>query len=176
MRIIAGRLGGRVFLSPRGHRTHPMSDKGRGALFNALGDIEGLSVLDAFAGTGALGFEAISRGAAQVTAIERDLGAQKAIAANIDSLGLTAEIKLVKANAAGWLKTSDATFDLVLLDPPFDDLQPALLARLAGRTRAGGTAVFSLPPIAQIELPAEFRYLTAKEYGDNKLVFYRKTG
>jgi 16S rRNA (guanine966-N2)-methyltransferase len=152
-----------------------MSDKARGALFNALGDIGGLAVLDAFAGSGALGFEAISRGADRVTAIERDRDAQKAIAANIDSLDLAAEIRLVKANAAGWLKTSDATFDLVLLDPPFDDLQPALLARLASRTRAGGTVVFSLPPAAQIDLPAEFDRLTAKEYGDNKLVFYRKT-
>jgi 16S rRNA (guanine966-N2)-methyltransferase len=176
MRIIAGRLGGRQFASPRGHRTHPMSDKGRGALFNALGDIDGLSVLDAFAGSGALGFEAISRGAGHVAAIERDRQAQQTIAANIQALGLQNSVKLIKANAAGWLKTAADTFDLILLDPPFEDLQPNLLMRLAGRTRAGGIAVLSLPPQAEIDLPSDrFQLLTTKAYGDNQLVFYRKT-
>ena len=69
MRVIAGRLGGRLFDSPHTRRTHPMSDKARGALFNMLGDIEGMHVLDPFAGTGALSFEAISRGAASALAI-----------------------------------------------------------------------------------------------------------
>lgn len=176
MRIIAGRLGGRQFISPSGHRTHPMSDKGRGALFNALGDIAGLSVLDAFAGSGALGFEAISRGAARVTAIERDRNAQLAVSDNIRALGMQREVKLIKANAAGWLSTSDETFDLILLDPPFDDLQPNLLVRLAGRAKPGGVVVLSLPPDAEITLSKEhFERLIDKQYGDNQLVFYRKT-
>ena len=70
MRIIAGDLKGREFKSPRGRTTRPMSEKTRGALFNTLGDIEGLSVLDGFAGSGALVFEAISRGAVSALAIE----------------------------------------------------------------------------------------------------------
>ena len=74
MRIIAGYLGGRQFNSPRSNRTHPMSDKARGGLFNALGDISGLTVLDAFAGSGALSFEAISRGAESVIAVDIDVG------------------------------------------------------------------------------------------------------
>ncbi len=176
MRIISGRLGGRSFASPRGHRTHPMSDKGRGALFNALGDIAGLTVLDAFAGSGALGFEAVSRGAVKVTAIERDRNAQQTVAANIKALGLERSVKPIRANATGWLTTSDDTFDLVLLDPPFEDLQPGLLVKLAGRAVPGGAVVLSLPPDAQITLPSdEFEPLTAKKYGDNQLVFYRKT-
>jgi 16S rRNA (guanine(966)-N(2))-methyltransferase RsmD len=76
MRIIAGTLGGRTFESPHGRRTHPMSDKVRGSLFNTLGDIDGLTILDAFAGSGALAFEAISRGAEHVLAIEIDNRAQ----------------------------------------------------------------------------------------------------
>lgn len=177
MRIIAGRLGGRQFASPKGHRTHPMSDKGRGALFNALGDIEGLSVLDAFAGSGALAFEAISRGAARVTAIERDRSAQMAVAANITTLGLKKQVKLIRANAAGWLTTADDAFDLVLLDPPFEDLQPNLLLKLAMRTNDDGIVVFSLPPDARLNLPATgFEHVNTKSYGDNQLVFYRKTG
>ena len=70
MRVIAGRLGGRNFDSPKTQRTHPMSDKVRGALFNALGDLGGLTVLDAFAGSGACSLEAASRGATEVLAID----------------------------------------------------------------------------------------------------------
>lgn len=163
-------------MSPKGHRTHPMSDKGRGALFNALGDIGGLSVLDAFAGSGALSFEAVSRGAARATAIERDRAAQQAIEASIGMLGLGKEVKLIKANAAGWLKTAEGTFDLVLLDPPYDNLQPGLLASLAERTVNAGTIVLSLPPDADFNLPDRFERLAAKDYGDAQLVFYRKNG
>jgi 16S rRNA (guanine(966)-N(2))-methyltransferase RsmD len=153
-----------------------MSDKGRGALFNALGDIGGMTVLDAFAGSGALGFEAVSRGASRVLAIERDRQAQTAIADNIEALGLAGSVKLVRANAAGWLTTTDDVFDLVLLDPPFENLQPGLLARLAGRTAPGGVVVLSLPPKAEIHLSGDrFEHLTTKAYGDNQLVFYRKT-
>jgi 16S rRNA (guanine966-N2)-methyltransferase len=153
-----------------------MSDKGRGALFNALGDIDGMTVLDAFAGSGALGFEAVSRGASRVTAIERDRQAQTAIADNIEALDLAGSVKLVRANAAGWLTTTDDMFDLVLLDPPFENLQPGLLARLAERTAPGGVAVLSLPPKAEIHLSGDrFEHLTTKAYGDNQLVFYRKT-
>ena len=174
MRVIAGHLGGRQFSSPRGHRTHPMSDKGRGALFNALGDISGLSLLDAFAGSGALSFEAISRGAARATAIDIDRNAQKAIADNIKALNLASQVKLVKAVASSWLSTTDDLFDLVLLDPPFDDLQPNLLTRLAERTKPGGVLVLSLPPKAQISLSDNFHPLATKSYGDNQLVFYRR--
>src|SRR5262245_30096392 len=105
MRIIAGRLGGRLFESPHTSRTHPMSDKARGALFNVLGDINDLSVLDPFAGTGALSFEAVSRGAAHATAIESDRLAQKVIQGNISSLGLQNQVKLVRAQANAWLQT-----------------------------------------------------------------------
>src|SRR6185312_1690039 len=102
LRVVAGALGGRVFDSPDGHRTHPMSERVRGGLFNALGDIENLTVLDAFAGSGALGFEAISRGAASVLAVEIDKRAQDAISRNIRTLGLAKQMKLVRANCSSW--------------------------------------------------------------------------
>lgn len=125
MRIISGSLGGQQFASTKGHRTHPMSDKMRGALFNALGDISGLTVLDAFAGSGAISFEAVSRGAAHSMAIERDRQAQQAIAESIEKLKLNSRIKLVKASANSWLGTSDDLFDIVLVDPPWEDPQIA---------------------------------------------------
>src|SRR5258708_5562120 len=110
MRIIAGNLKGRVFGSPHGHRTHPMSENIRGALFNALGELGGLNVLDAFAGSGALGFEALSRGAKSAVLVEADRLAQKTIAENIQTLGLETRAKLVKASASAWLSTTDETF------------------------------------------------------------------
>src|ERR1039458_7477259 len=97
MRVIAGFLGGRNFDSPGGHRTHPMSDKVRGAIFGVLGDIKGLTVLDAFAGSGALAIEAISRGAKRAVAIEVDKGAHTVITENIKALGIEDRIKAVRA-------------------------------------------------------------------------------
>lgn len=174
MRVIAGNLRGRTFLSPSGNRTHPMSDKMRGALFNVLGDISGLSVLDAFAGSGALGFEAISHDAARVTALDKDRNAQQTIAANIMGLGLSDRVKLVKAAASAWLSTTHEEFDIVLCDPPYEDLQLALLSKLAARAKPGGVVVFSLPPTARIDLPANYELLAGKDYGDGQLVFYRR--
>lgn len=176
MRVIAGRLGGRLFDSPHTSRTHPMSDKVRGALFNILGDVEGMHVLDPFSGTGALSFEAVSRGAASALAIDSDRPAQDIIGKNIKNLGLEDEVKLVRASAGAWLATNyDDQFDLVLCDPPHDDLQPNLLNRLAQRVVPGGTIAFSLPARTDFRLlPPGFQSLTTRVYGDMQLAFYRR--
>ena len=174
MRIIAGTLGGRSFNSPHSHRTHPMSDKARGALFNMLGDIAGLSVLDAFAGSGALGFEAVSRGAGSVMCIDNDKPAQQAVTDNIRLLGLGNKIRLAKAAANSWLATNpEERFDLVFCDPPYDDLQPKLLQALALRVKPSGLLALSWP--GNLE-PPEFPCLEqvkCKNYGDITLAFYR---
>lgn len=174
MRIIAGRLGGRHFVSPPGHKTHPMSDKMRGALFNVLGDISGLTVLDALAGSGALAYEALSRGAGAATLIDHDRNAQRTIEDNIASLDLSARARLIKASAGAWLSTTAETFDIVLLDPPYQDVQLPLLKKLAQRAKPGGVVVLSLPPAVQPELPADYEPLAVKSYGDSQLVFYRR--
>lgn len=174
MRIIAGKLGGRNFNSPAGHKTHPMSDKMRGALFNALGDIDGLTLLDAFAGSGALSFEAISRGAARVVAIDADRNAQHTIKENINKLGLDAQIKLVGASASAWLSTTDDQFDIVCCDPPYDDVQPKLLEQLAARTKIGGLTIVSAPPATKLELSDDYELVSSKDYGDASLRFYRR--
>ena len=88
MRVVAGFLGGQIFESPHGHRTHPMSEKVRGAIFSALGDIKGLNVLDAFSGSGALAIEAISRGAKTATAVEVDKRAHQVIQDNLKKLNI----------------------------------------------------------------------------------------
>ena len=174
MRIIAGSLGGRMFDSPGTHRTHPMSDKMRGALFNILGDIAGLMVLDAFGGSGALAFEAASRGAKSVLVLDNDKAAQQTISRNIRTLKLEGQVTLVRAAAGVWLSTNEAArFDIVLCDPPYDDLQPSLLARLSSHVAPGGVFVLSYP--AGTEAPAfdGLQVIKQQSYGDGQLVFYR---
>lgn len=175
MRVIAGRLGGRTFNSPNSFKTHPMSDKIRGALFNMLGDIEGLTILDAFAGSGALSFEAISRGAAHATALDNDRQAQAVIAENIKALGLNRETTLIKASVGGWLQTNSAPiFDIVLCDPPYNDLRKNLVVRLSGCVAEGGTLVISWPGNAELPQISGFKKVAHRSYGDAQLVFYQR--
>lgn len=175
MRIIAGSLGGRLFDSPHGHRTHPMSDKIRGALFSTLGDLHGLTVLDAFSGSGALGFEAISRGAAAVVAIENDRLAQRTIQENIRKLGLQKGMTLFRGGAGTWIEShSNSFFDIVLLDPPYDDLQRSVVARLARHTNKDGTLITSWPGSENLPGFEGFELVKQKSYGDAQLGYYKK--
>ena len=175
MRVIAGSLGGRVFEDPRGNRTHPMSDKVRGALFNALGDISGLTILDAYAGTGALAIEAISRGAANAVAIDSDTDAVKTIAANLSSLDLTESIILLHKNISGWSRNNrDKEFDIILADPPYNDIRPDVLERLVFHVKPGGMMVLSWPGSEAVRDFLGVETVTHKRYGDAQLVFYRK--
>jgi 16S rRNA (guanine966-N2)-methyltransferase len=175
MRVIAGYLGGRNFAGPRGHRTHPMSDKMRGALFGALGDIKGLSVLDAFAGSGALAIEAISRGAKHATAIEVDKSAHTVIKANLKELNLQDRIKATRAFAGAWSTRNQAQlFDLILLDPPYDDIPYRDLKKLPRHLKPDGVMVLSWPgKMERLKFPG-FEVIQSKRYGDSQLVFYRR--
>jgi 16S rRNA (guanine966-N2)-methyltransferase len=151
-----------------------MSDKARGALFNVLGDIDDLTVLDAFAGTGAISFEAMSRGAHSAVTIDNDRLAQKVIADNIKALGLGQRVKLIKASASAWLQTNpNATFDLVICDPPYDNLQLSLLERLAQRTEEDGLFILSWPGDKEVPEIEGLRQIEFRSYGDASLIFYR---
>lgn len=175
MRVIAGELGGRLFEAPQGHVTHPMAERVRGALFNSLGDISGLTVLDAFAGTGALGFEALSRGAARVVMIEKDRRAQQTIAHNIEQLGLQDKVTLIKAGAHTWSEAhQDALFDLVLCDPPYDKMQLSTVSDLVRHVNKNGLMVLSYP--GRESAPTVNGVVVvdkSKSYGDAALAFYR---
>lgn len=152
-----------------------MSDKIRGALFNILGDIKGLTVLDAFAGSGALTFEAISRGAKEALAIESDRPAQETIEKNIRALGIEGRARLVKAPINSWLAQNPSVqFDLVLCDPPYDDLQPKTLQQLVAATRQDGIYVLSWPAgEPPLELQA-LKLVEHRSYGDAELLFYSR--
>lgn len=175
MRIIAGRLGGRTFASPRTHRTHPMSEKARGAIFNALGNISGLTVLDTYAGSGALAIEAISRGAKHVVAIDVDVEAVKSMAKAVKELGLDEEVQVLRKNISGWSRNNQhRQYGIVLVDPPYDDIRPDVIERLAVHVAQDGVLVLSWPGSEPVRELAGLTIASQKSYGDIQLVFYRK--
>lgn len=174
MRVIAGALGGRHFDAPRGHRTHPMSDKIRGAIFNMLGDISGLTVADLYSGSGAIGIEAVSRGAKLVTSIEADKVASVTIAENIRNLGLQDKMLSHKMFVHSWLNRTNDQYDIVIADPPYDDLQYKTLDKLPKVVKPGGLLIYSLPPTARLVLVDACEKLSEKSYGDATLTVYRK--
>ncbi|CAN5337110.1 16S rRNA (guanine(966)-N(2))-methyltransferase RsmD [soil metagenome] len=177
MRIITGRLKGLTFDSPSGRRTHPMSDKIRGALFNAMGDLQGLTVLDAFAGSGALSFEAISRGAKSAVALELDKDAFRTIANNIEQLGVQDQVSVLRKNVKGWSRSNQhLQFDIVMADPPYDDIRPDLLQNLVQQVKPGGLMVISWPGKEPTRVFDGLSQLSANKYGDAQLVFYRRIG
>ena len=175
MRIIAGKLGGRLFESPRGHRTHPMSEKARGAVFGALGDIKGLRVLDAFAGSGALSFEAISRGAKQAVALEVDPAAHSVIKNNAKQLGIDQQLKATRAYAGAWSTRHQAQlFDVILLDPPFDKVPYKDIFRMPRHLNEAGVLVLSWPGAAEVLKFEGLQIVQSKNYGDSQLIFYKR--
>lgn len=164
-------------MSPHGHRTHPMSDKMRGAIFGVLGDIQGLTVLDAFAGSGALAIEAISRGAASAVAIEVDKGAHAIIQENLQTLNIDEQVKAIRAFANAWSTRHQAQlFDLVFLDPPYDNIPWRDLKVLPRHLADGGTLVLSWPGKADYPALGDLHVVLEKHYGDAQLVFYQHGG
>ncbi len=152
-----------------------MSEKARGAIFNALGDVDGLTFLDAYAGTGALAIEAVSRGAKSVLAIDVDTEAVKTMSASVKSLDLRENITVLRKNISGWSRNNqNRQFDVVLADPPYDDIRPDVIERLAVHVIPGGIFVLSWPGAEPVRELAGLETISHKTYGDAQLVFYRR--
>jgi len=146
MRVIAGRFGGRRLVAPRGVDTRPTSDRVREALFMALEPLQGLRVVDLFAGSGAMGIEALSRGAARADFVDSDPRALASLRDNLEALGLAEESRvwrLVLPRGLARLAAPLAAADLVVLDPPYGG------ARAAGMVEALGGAA-GLKPGARV--------------------------
>ena len=167
MRVVAGTYGGRRLTAPPGDETRPTSDRVREALFSVLGpSIQGARVLDLFAGSGALGIEALSRGAAAAVFVDRSRKAVTAIRANLDGLGIEAEVRPIEARAA--LRTASArreAYDLVFLDPPYRratelgrELSEGLTAVLAPGARVVTESDRRAPLELDLPLADERRY------------------
>lgn len=139
VRIIGGQYRRRLLEFPGSAGLRPTPDRVRETLFNWLGqDLPGWTCLDLFAGSGALGFEAASRGAARVVMIERDAQALAALERNRTTLGAT-RVEVLRADALAWLANNREAFDLVFVDPPFDSgLAVQVLADLARHLKPGG--------------------------------------
>lgn len=122
MRVVAGTARGRRLVAPAGAATRPTSDRTREAVFNALGSlgvVEDSTVLDLFAGSGAMGIEALSRGAAAATFVDDDSRALEAVRANLDTTGLTERARVVRSTAQRFLAGDPGPFDVAILDPPY---------------------------------------------------------
>ena len=131
VRVIAGTARGRRIEAPRGHDVRPTSDRAREALFNRLMSlylIDGAHVADVFAGSGALGIEALSRGAASATFVDSDPKAIAAIRSNLATLGFVGDV--IRSSAAQWVQATRTVFDVAFCDPPyaFDDWNQLLEA------------------------------------------------
>lgn len=175
VRIISGKYGGRTIDTPTRRSTHVMGDYVRSALFNVLGDLGGMRVLDVFAGSGAIGLEAISRGASHATFIEKNHIAAKIITENATMLNITDQVKIIKSTVFNWTSTaSQQSFDIIFADPPYNDLQINSISALAGFLSAKGLLVLSLPAKAESPQLAGLTLTDRRNYGDANLAFYAK--
>ena len=176
MRIIGGKYRSLIFKAINWGKYRPMSDRGRMALFNMLGDLsECQLVLDAYAGSGALGFEALSRGAQQVIAIEINNKIYTQLMDNIKSLKLADQIKAYRANNLTLLANLELEYDLIFLDPPYDLIKEESLLKFGQYLKKDGTLVLSCPPHFESPFKAKkWVCLNYKRYANLNLFIYMK--
>lgn len=175
MRVVAGSRKGHTLVAPHGRDTRPTSDRVRESVFNLVGPVDGARVLDLFAGSGALGIEALSRGAAHATFVERDAEAVRALERNLDRLRL-AGARVVRGDAL-WTVAQEASagakYDLVLVDPPYEmltEIQPRLARDLPRLLAADGLLVVETAARVEPELPLPLR--TSRKYGRTRVTLF----
>ena len=182
MRITGGRLGGRNLVAPKDMRVRPTSDKVRQAIFNILehnvmdAGIEGLRVLDLFAGTGALGLEALSHGASYCNFVDDAAESRALIHRNVEALGLTGACKIWRRDATALGTCATEGFALAFLDPPYrKDLVPRALASLRDGRWLTGEAIAVVETAEDEAIPGiqGFERIDARDYGDTRVIFYR---
>jgi 16S rRNA (guanine966-N2)-methyltransferase len=171
VRVVAGEFKGRRLRMPRGAPTRPTADRVREALFSMLGDVTGARVLDLYAGSGALGIEALSRGAVSAVFVERDARAAAAIQANLDTVGAEAEVS--RQDALAFVGRDGRSYDLVFCDPPYDS-GPRIARQLAERLPAllstDARIVTESDKRNPLELP--FPLLRERTYGDTRIAIH----
>ena len=172
MRVIAGTHRGARIAAPKGLATRPTGDRVREAAFNLIGPVDDARVLDLFAGSGALGIEALSRGAASATFVESDKAACRTISQNLEKLKLTGA-RVVCADAVWTVRQDPRTYDLVLVDPPYevwDELQARLAAQLPRVLAPDGLLVVETGARTEPALPLPIR--TSRRYGSARLTLF----
>ena len=177
MRVIAGRYKGRRLQAPTWEGLRPTSDKLRETLFNILAPrIAGARVLDGFAGTGAVGIEALSRGAAHVTFVDEHRRAAALIAATLAACGVAADYTIERSDAAAALRrAAGAGFDLILLDPPYDFTEVSdVLDAAAPALAPDGLLVLERASRREPAVPASWDRIRDVKSGDSTLTFLRR--
>ena len=170
MRIIAGTRKGHRIDAPKGLGTRPTGDRVREAAFNLIGPVDDASVLDLYAGSGAMGMEALSRGAERAVFVEADPAACRTIERNLEKLRLTGATVLCR-DVLRALGTEARQYDLVLVDPPYDMNDYSALARyLPGVLAADGLLVVETPARVEPDLPLTMR--TSRRYGSARLTLF----
>ncbi len=176
IRIIAGSAGGRRLVTPAGSATRPTSDRAREGLFSTLQslmDLEGARVLDLYAGTGALGLEALSRGAAAATLVEEDPRALAAIRSNVNALRLPATV--VDADVTCFLDTEPSPHQVVVLDPPYElEVDGVLTAVLPWLAEQGLVVVERRTRGPAPVLPSGLREERSRRYGEATLWYFSR--
>ena len=175
LRVIAGEHRGRRLVTPEGRATRPTSDRVRESLFNLLGGVDkGARVLDLFAGSGALGIEALSRGAAEAVFVENARGALRALRENLHVLGLESRATVVAADAWSDAPVLRGPFDLVVADPPYTERwEERVLAQAAPRLLPRGIVAIEHPSErAAPEPPNGLALWKARRYGGTSLALY----
>ena len=175
MRIIGGTHRGRRIAAPKGGHTRPTGDRVREALFNIVGPVEGAAALDLYAGSGALGLEALSRGARRCVFVETDGAACRVIRSNLESLGLTGALVLQRDALVvlGEERSAGRRYDLVLLDPPYERwaaLEPRLSELLPAVVSDHGLVV--LETDARIEPTLPLDPVMTRRYGSARLTVF----
>ena len=177
MRVIAGQFGGRTLVAPRGRATRPTSDRVREALFSILGPVEDARVLDLFAGSGALGLEALSRGARSCLFVERDRQAARVIQSNLEKLRLTGAVVVARDVGAALREERDheRRYDLVLADPPYEDWagHETALAELLPSVLADDALVV-VETAERVEPALPLDLVTTRRYGSARITVFSR--
>jgi len=175
VRVIAGSRKGHRLAAPRGLDTRPTSDRVRENIFNLVGPVDGARVLDLFAGSGAVGIEALSRGAESAVFVEQDSEAVRTIERNLDRLRLTGA-RVVRGDVVRTIAQeaiAGAKYDLVLVDPPYGmliEIQPRLARHLPPLLAADGLLVLETDARTEPELPLPVR--TSRKYGQTRVTLF----
>jgi 16S rRNA (guanine966-N2)-methyltransferase len=170
MRVIAGEFRGRRIVAPKGTHTRPTSDFVRETAFNLIGPVDGATVLDLYAGSGALGIEALSRGARRAVFVDNSREACRTIGANLATLGLQATVLCQDAERA--LAAERGPYDLILADPPYDfSAYDRLAPRFARLLAEDGLVVLQTPAAAEPELEG-LATRTSRRYGSARLTLF----
>jgi 16S rRNA (guanine966-N2)-methyltransferase len=173
MRVVAGEARGRLIEAPEGNRTRPTSDRVRESIFNMLFSLDAtgeVKVLDLYAGCGALGIEALSRGAERCTFVEQDRRAVECIRSNLDALGFGDRATVIQADVLPWVEKNSESFDVVLADPPYaDDSWTDILDDLDARWLVAEAA-------SSVEQHPRWDVVREKTYGTTVVTVFARQG